>query len=321
MMKKIKKEFRKTGSMALIGVLLAIFIGCVPVGLDIPDLASGEGAVVLAIQGTKSQTAVAATSDRARPAAAVTSIDIPVIGIDGVEQGVITVTSALIALKEIEFQLPEDELAQEAGTETEDEFEFEGPFIVDLLADTVTPELDFAVLPSGEYEEIEFKIDKIEGDESEEDGVTPIIDATSPLFGNSIYLAGSYTGITLDGTVTGATFSMTYDIDESFELKDAGETAVTFLVEEGTLNPIIIAFRLNRWFNFTGAEDDFNSLTTTAGAVVLDNNQETIRDLVKDNIEDSADYGVDADEDGELEADEDDDPDEEDTEDFIEEEE
>ncbi len=305
--------------LTVIALTLTVIAGCnVAATLTIPDLAAGEGAVALTVQGTKTATVAAAATGRVRPSVAVESVDISVLGDDGLEQGVITITEARVALKEIEFERPEDEDAEEAGVETEDEFEFEGPFVVDLLADTVTPELDFATLPAGEYEEIEFKIDKIEGDEVAEDGATPLVDETDPLFGNSIYIAGLYSGLTAEGTVTAVPFTLSYDIDESFELKAPGETAVTFLITEGEINPVIIAFRLNRWFDFSGAGADFSQIALTAsGAIVLDNSQEGIRDLVKENIENSADYGVDADQDGELEADEDDDPDEEDAGDFV----
>jgi len=95
------------------------------------------------------------------------------------------------------------------------------------------------------------------------------------------------------------------------------------VIDEAELNPLIIAFRLNKWFNFSNIETnsnslDFNDLTVTTGTsgdeIRLDENVQAslsrqVREVIKDNIKDSADYGKDSDNNGELESDEDDDPD------------
>ena len=87
----------------------------------------------------------------------------------------------------------------------------------------------------------------LEADDQDDAG-EPLVDETDPLFGNSIYLEGTYTGASSGGPVTDAPFTLSFDLDEEFELSSAGETALGFVIDDGVLNPVIIAFRLARWF-------------------------------------------------------------------------
>lgn len=245
--------------------------------------------------------------------------------VNGVVIGTLTLTDARVALKDIELE-SDDEIDGE-----DLELDFPGPFVVDLIHNTVIPPLDTVIVDSGRYTQIEINLDKIEGDEDDEGGIQ-LVDPSDPLFGNSIYLEGTYTGATAGDSVTAVPFILSFDFDETFELSGVGDSAVGFIAEEGVVNPIIIAFRLARWFNFSDPETnpdgiDFNLLTVsqdTSGQPIIlldedagdisDANDE-IREVIEENIEESADYGKDKDGDGELGSDEDDDPDEEDEDD------
>ena len=240
----------------------------------------------------------------------------------GVTIGTLTLTDARINLGEVELEQDDDEIDTDDETAQSTEIEFEGPFVVDFVQETVTPALPRIEMLSGTYDNIKLQLDKVEADDLDSAG-EPLVADTDPLFGNSIYLAGTYTGTTAGGDVTDTPFSLSFDFDEEFELSALGNTAVGLFVEDGQLNPIIIAFRMAQWFVFDNLETnsdgliDFGDLVTDAGPViVLDEttvgDNATIREIIKNNIEESADYGEDEDGSGELESDEDDDPDGED---------
>ncbi len=287
------------------------------------------GAVDLSVQGTIPVAATTSSySGFSTMAVGDPTAIVPVIGVAGTQIGTLTLTNALIALKSIEFELAEtDEHADEQATlETgESSSDFDGPYVVNLLTNVMTPQPNLTNLIAGVYEEIEIELDKIEGDEVGEDGTTPIVDSTDPLFGRSIYLAGTYSNVA--GTLVEVPFTMAFDLDAEFSLAGAGGTSVGMVIDADTVNSIIIAFRLNKWFDFSNPETekgvDFSNLTIDpVNGIVLDEtetaadlNAGNVQEVIKKNIEKSADYGEDSDNDGELSSEEDDDPDTEDGED------
>jgi len=305
---------------AIIAGIIIALTGC-----NVNGVTSGYGAVTLAVQGT-----LPAGQTRTVGARAVSSpIEFPVTDSSGVEVGTLYLTETLVALDEIEFELPEEEIDTEEEIEQSEEIEFPGPFIVDLLANTVTPEIDTTEIVPGTYEKIELDLHKITGDETEEDGTTQLVETNDPLFGNSIYILGTYTGLTSSGSVTDMAFELSFDLDEEFELTGTGDQTGGLVIDEGIVNDIIIAFRLARWFQFDNGESnpdgvDFSQLVTVSDGeggfeIILDESvtgdNEKIRQVIKENIKESADYGEDDDEDGELGSDEDDDPESEDEDD------
>lgn len=219
---------------------------------------------------------------------AVTSVELPVDYPAGTSVGIIRLSTVRFVLKEFELEQDGD---------VEIEFDFEGPYLVDLLAETMIPEPLAADLPSGTYTQIKFKIDRIEGDEEESVGI-PLVSTDDPLFGHSMYLAGTYTPTGSDAVP----FTYTFDIDTEFELTTADDTSVGFSILDTVVNDVMIAFRLGRWFD---------GIDPAAFAVAPGDYAEAL----KENIKDSADYGKDEDHDGVLESSEDDDPDIEDDDD------
>ena len=322
----MKKQRIGMASIVAVAVLIVVLSGC-DTGLPIiPGLTEGYGAVTLDVQGTLTGSAGPAAAIVASRAAG-DPIVIPITDVAGLSAGALTLTDARINLGEIELEQDDDEIDTEDETAQSTDIEFEGPFVVDFVQETITPELPQIELLPGTYDNIELKLDKVEADDLDDSGAQLVLD-TDPLFGNSIYLEGTYTGPTAGGDVTDAPFSLAFDFDEEFELSTAGDTAMGLMVEDGQLNPVIIAFRLAQWFAFDNPETnsdlliDFSDLVTEAGpSIVLDENStganDTIRDIIKNNIKESADYGEDEDGSGELESDEDDDPDDEDEDDFL----
>jgi len=306
---------------------------------------SGDPSVLFAVQGTRpSSDALSVTASRAFGALSAfsnsersvldttdTQVEVSVLGIGGSEIGVLTLTDARVVLKEIKLKtLEERESEDEAESESEslsrrglsgsddsgdssdgtedssgDEIEFEGPYVVDLVRNESSPSFDTIEIPAGDYREVELKLHKVDGSEKDDDGVQAVGD-TDALYDNSVVLSGTYTP-TGGSSVT---FSFTYDLSEKFEL--SGATASEgFSVEVGVDNPIIVAFRMAKWFDFTGQSKDLSNLV---GNISLDESasgdSSAVREAIRDNLKESADYGKDKDGDGRLGSDEDDDSDE-----------
>lgn len=301
---------------------------------------SSGGTVLFGVQGTRpdSLSALSARSFRALSElsgvnssvldVASTSVDIDVLGTGGAVIGVLTLTDARVALEQIKFKTLEEREAEdgvtygsedrvaltsdgedsEEGTDTEDssssEFEFEGPYVVDLITNTSTPSFSTISLPAGDYSEIQLKLHKIDGSEDDDEGAQAV-DSSDPLFDNSVVLRGTYTPTS--GSVQNFTFI--YDLDEEFELSGSSNS-VGFSLADGVDNSVLVAFRMAKWLDFTGQSADLSSLS---GDILLDSTSSggasSIREIVRDNVKASADYGKDEDGDGQLGAGEDDDDD------------
>lgn len=338
MRKNPGSKFRFVGVTA-VAVLLLVFAACelVPPGDGVGDPLPGEnitvngqpgGRIALAVQGTAP--VAPAASVRAIGSRSVTSASLTVTGADGMEQGVITLTDARISLKEFKFKRAEAEAAEEDLEVENEDIKLEGPFVVDLLTDIMTPEMPPVDVVAGTYTEIEVKINVIETDvedpeyEDVDDNGDPLVDpVTDPMAGYSIYLEGTYTGQLAGGNVENVNFVMAFDLDEEVTIA-ASDPALGFVVNHDMIQDVIVAFRIAQWFDFSDLEVnsdefDFNSLDDSA-AITLDGTVETdaadgLRDVIKHKIEASADTGKDVDGDGQLDSDEDDDPDEQDVED------
>lgn len=235
--------------------------------------------------------------------AATTSVAVAVVNKDGSANGTLTVTDARLALKEIKLKRDTTGLTDAEKT-ADAETKLTGPYLVNLLTNTVSPSLSTLDLASGNYKSIEFKLDKIEGDEKDAAGV-PLVAATDGLFGKSIYLEGTFTGTTASGAVSAMPFTMSYDIDEELKLEGTNLFALT---QGGTAN-VIVAFRMPKWFLFsnTAVNDqniDFRDITPVSSRIDLNssssgNNQKNWQ-VIKDAVEASMDFGKDSDGDGKL---------------------
>jgi hypothetical protein len=255
--------------------------------------------VSLDIQSTKPGASTAAPSVQRsqsnRSAVAAPTI-ISVKNSAGVTTGEMVLTKALIAVKEIEIEMEGQD---------DEESEYTGTFLVDLLSNTVTPDFPVISLPGGKYDEIEMEIDKLDGTETDADG-NPLVVATDDMFGRSLYLEGTYTpngGTTQD-------FSLAFNTEEEIKLKDSDSVnsfAITGFTE------LLIAFRMDNWFDFSNRETNPDAVDLPTGiAISLDSATATgesqkMIEVIQENIEDSADFGEDSDGDGVLEEDEDDD--------------
>lgn len=283
-------------SLALLPALA--LVGCNPNTTD------GMGSVTLAFDSTQ-------TSARALTRSTIANI--PVIDSNSAAAGSITLDEAWVVIKEIELEHENDD---ENATDDELEIEFVGPFAVDLLSGTTYPALPSVSIDTGLYNDIEMDIEKLaQGDLT---GMPDLPQGIADqLLNYSLYLSGTYTSE--DGTTySSIPFSLSYDQTDEFEFTGT-EFTNGFVVDDTGINDIIVAFRMNDWFDFSVPEtnSDFLELVDAisqdsegADQLILDGNTNSdIMDVIEDNIEDSAEYGEDDDDDGELDEDEDDDND------------
>ncbi len=280
----------KNNPVMLVVVFMSIVlaVSCTPAVAPSTVPAALPGQTTLAISATVpvSSHALSLANPRALASRAVSSLEIPVEYPVGTSAGTISLTTVQFVLKELELEQKDD---------TDSSFDFKGPYLVDLIAETIDPEPAAADLPAGTYTQIKFKIDKAEDGEKDEAGAV-LAASTDPIYGHSIYLAGSYTPA---GGVA-VPFTYTFDVDAEFELTPSGDTSVGLDIVNTAVNNVMIAFRLNRWFD---------GIDPAAFAA----NPGSFSEALKENIKLSADYGKDKNGDGKLESSEDDDPDSEDS--------
>lgn len=274
---------------------------------------TGSFATSVIIQGTKPGSLSTMRSMVANLAASLAQL--LVLNTDGSLGGTLTLSDARLSLKEIKLKRNESGLS-ETEKEDDNQVKYRGPFIVDLISNTVTPSLGSLILASGTYDRIELKLAKIE-DEAGESG-SPLVSPSDNLYRKSIYLAGTYTGSTNGGSVTDAPFTLSFELDEEFALA-AGSRG--FSLQSNATNTVIIAFRLAKWlaFNNTTVNDknvDFRNIITNAGRIDLSDASEgdnkKIWEVMREAVKASADFGRDSNDDGRLESSEDDDVDSED---------
>jgi len=154
---------------------------------------TGDGGVTLDFQASDSA-----------PAAAVASRSVIATGVD--------VTDFLLSIREVEFK------QDEADPDNPADVFFEGPYSLDLLdaAGPLTQTIGTVDVPAGTYQAVRFKLHK-----------TTAVDAASPLYDRSIYLAG-----TIDGTP----FEMWHDTSENLDIGEAtgitvGDVPLTVTVD------------------------------------------------------------------------------------------
>lgn len=187
----------------------------------------------------------------------------------------------------IEAQVAEVKKAQEDKLEAikdakDASIKWKGPYIYDLIADTVTPALEETTILDGSYRRIAFELRPNRS-----------LDASDPLLNYSIYLAGT---VDIGGTAT--SFSLSFPYNEKFKMFSTKGAAM----EPGVSNKLVIAFKPVDWF----AGIDFSTATKdAAGSIVIDDKSNLeLLNAIKKNIKSSTHFGKDNDGDGKLKDDE-----------------
>lgn len=215
----------------------------------------------------------------------------------GANIGTLSLTEAKVVLKEIKLVASSGLALKESS---DSDYEFDGPYIVNLLSNSFRPNPDEVSVEAQTYDRIKLKLAKLEEDAASTVG----IGENDSLYKKSIYLKGTY----LPNTGDDKPFVLSFDIDEEFELRDS---ISGIDVTQGVTNPVIISFNLASWFTFSSKETnsdgfDFNDLTGSEIILTKDSEEtaKKIREVIKENIKVSAEFGKDDDEDGRLDEDE-----------------
>ncbi|MGK7390518.1 MAG: hypothetical protein ACNS60_09205 [Candidatus Cyclobacteriaceae bacterium M2_1C_046] len=182
----------------------------------------------------------------------------------------------LIGVTEIEFETveedeaEEDENGNEIETEEED-IEFEGVFVVDVLNGTSNPDFGIADLAPGVYSEIEMEMEPVLENEQ-----TISIKATF--------------------TVDNVDYPVEFTSNDDFELEIEREEG--FSLTEGELSQILIVIDLDALFNNV----DLSTASVDADGVIRinENSNTSLSEIIENNLENALEAGEDDDDDNEI---------------------
>jgi hypothetical protein len=194
-------------------------------------------------------------------------------------------TEVRVGVTELEFETLEEEEQEDNddfedsdndGEDDNEEVEYEGEFIVDLIAGTSTPDFGIADLAPGIYEEMEVEM-------------KPIMDD-----GNTMFVAFNYTP---DGAMEPVQFEYSNKYELEFEIEDEAG----FQIDEGALNQMLIIIDLDALF----ADIDLSNAVADEDGVVRinDTSNSAIAAAIAQNFESFMECGEDEDGDGEFDDD------------------
>ncbi|WP_258104988.1 hypothetical protein [Marinoscillum sp. MHG1-6] len=268
-----KKNVKSLVSCLLMGFAMLMMISCQEQDLSKNPETGSVNLSVKAISsgGIDSQSSV-------RIAATSIIITEAYLGIDEIE---------LESLEEYEAEEIEESEGEESDTEQEtdnegsdseeeDEFEWEGPFVLNLITGESTPELPTVEVVAGTYKEFEAELIPIIGDSA---------------------------SVVVRGAVIVDTDSIPFELVFEQELEFEIENEDGFEVTPNSLSSILVEFNLDSLLagiDFSLAEFD------TDGVVRISKDQNTaLISAIVSNFESSGDCGKDEDGDHELDDDED----------------
>lgn len=122
-------------------------------------------------------------------------------------------------------------------SETED-FKIRGPFVLDLVAGTSTPDISGLGLPTGVYDRVEIKFEEAEV----EDG---LVSAEDPLAGNTLYLSGFFKYDPNDTEEVEKTFELALKFSEDAEF--ANPTGIN--IDSLSADDLVLNFDVAGWFS------------------------------------------------------------------------
>jgi len=182
-------------------------------------------------------------------------------------QATITITSFKINVREIEFEVDDDDLENE---DLYSKLELEGPFELDLLSGNTTINIINTTIPNNVYDEIEFDLYKS-------------TDVDSDMYEKSIQIKGE-----IDGTP----FIFWHDMMDEFEVDYSNN--IVDLVIDGSVTNITINFDLSIIFGATSSID-FSLATdnNNNGLIEIypndDDGNRDLADFIKNLLKESAD--------------------------------
>lgn len=140
-----------------------------------------------------------------------------------------------------------------------------GPFVLDLMTNSITPQPDKLTLPEGTYQDIALKLYQKAG--------------------GSVQLIGTY----VSATQKTSSVKITLDAADQLSLMN-GSSQIQ--VTSGTNQQIAVTFRVDQWFNFTGKDADLSNATGQDIVIEGSMTGETrkLRDAVLGNVKAAAGF-------------------------------
>jgi hypothetical protein len=196
----------------------------------------------------------------------------------------IVITRARVLLREIEFEIDDDDLI-------EDLFEYETPaMVVELDLNGTLTNITASNVPANTYDEIEFEIHRI--DPLDADDAAAIAAAPAGTFDD--FLAGDRYSIIIDGTVDVGSGPIAFTFQSRDEAEQEIELTAPLVVTAGGSVNVTLTSDMNLWFR----TQDLSGNPDPAGAL-LDPRNVVNESTISDNIAKSYDGFEDDDEDGE----------------------
>jgi hypothetical protein len=198
---------------------------------------------------------------------------------------VYSLTSARLSVDQIELQLPdgvgcddvEDQLADPVecdegvpGVEA-DELIIDGPFVIDLVEGTTTPDLGDIVIPALEYEEVDVEVTEI-GDDDD------VLDSDDELIDNTIVAVSDFEF---------ENSKRELDMRFGFDGEATGGDDVDFNLERG--DTLVVQFDVGLWLRDTPVTSclEQGDLKAQNGRVILDEDASGACDGVEGQFEDN----------------------------------
>ncbi len=281
-MNKLNVSFK----VVLAGLATALVgVGCAKSATDTPTVTAA-----LAMTGS-SQPKSVANYKKAHPLLQLfspTAVAFPPPAMTDATTRVVTLNTAWIVVKEVEFKLAE---VAGAGEVEGAEVKFRGPYFVDLLS-TIPASFGSASVPAGVYRRVKMKLEK--------DSTLPA-GAPAGLMGKSILLEGNV-----------STTAFSYTSTDGTEFKIAGPGGVN-LSETANLMLGVKMSDLFRMINmdavvaFAGSKaiSEANRIPAAGACPLIENSSNDIYTCIRKGLEKAGKFGKDSDNDGEIEVGED----------------
>jgi len=176
----------------------------------------------------------------------------------------VKITDFRLSFRDVEFKLDESDL-------TGAEFEFRGPYDVDLMSETeaLSQSIGSVELPDGTYKVLRFKLHKSTDRE-----------ASDVLYNRSMYM---------QGTIDGTPFEFWHDTSENFDIENPGGIVIS-----GSMVNVTVQFTMDQFLNAMHTIDLSQARDEDEDGLIKinpddDDGNGDIADDMKDNIKMAAD--------------------------------
>jgi hypothetical protein len=177
---------------------------------------------------------------------------------NGKAAGEITLDSVQLVLSDITLRRDSSDIAAPKLT---------GPFVLDLMTNSITPQPEKLVLPEGTYKDFSLQLYKQSG--------------------ASVQLVGTYRQ-TFDRP---SNLKITLDADDLISLGKEAQAKV-IEVTAGSYQQVAITFELDKWFNFSGQDADLSA--PSGQDIVIDataaGESRKLRDAFMNNVKAATDF-------------------------------